>query len=53
MPFTLGRGRDRVIIERMTAYQASERQNVFVEMKEMEKHILSPIDTEGIIGVLA
>ena len=43
----------RVIIKRMTAYPARERQNVFVEMKEVEKDILSPIDTEGILGVLA
>ena len=45
--------RDRVIIKRMTAYLAREKQNIFVEMKEMEKHTLSPIDTESIIGVLA
>ena len=45
--------RDRVIIKRMTAYLAREWQDVFVEMEEMEKHILSPVDTEGIIGVLA
>ena len=32
---------------------ARERQNVFDEMKEMGKHILSSIDTEGIIAVLA
>ena len=44
--------RDKVIIERMTAYLARERQN-FVEMKEMEKHILSPIDTEGTIGIFS
>ena len=45
--------RDRVIIRRMTAYLVRERQIVFVEMKEMEKHILTPTVTEGIIGVLA
>ena len=45
--------RDRVIMNGMTAFLARQRQNVFVEMKEMEKHMLSPIDTEGIIGVLA
>ena len=43
----------RVIIERMTTYLAIQRQNVFVEMEELEKHILGPIDTEGNIGVLA
>ena len=45
--------RDRVIIKKMTAYLARERQDVFVEMEEMEKHMLSPADTEGNIGVLA
>ena len=44
---------DRVIIERMTTYLAGERQNVFVELEEMEKHTPSPMDTEGIIGVSA
>ena len=37
----------------MIANLARERQKVFVEMKEMEKHILSPVGMEGIIGVLA
>ena len=35
--------RDRVIIDRMTTYLARERQNVFVERKEMGKDILSPL----------
>ena len=43
---------NRFIIKRTTAYLARKR-NVFVEMKEMEKHMLSAIDTDGIIGVLA
>ena len=37
----------------MTTCLARERQNIFVEMKGMEKHMLSPIDTEGVVGVLA
>ena len=37
----------------MSTYCARERQNVFVEPEEMEKHVLSPMYTEGIIGVLA
>ena len=45
--------RDRVITQRMTAFLARERHNVLVEVKEVDNHILSPIDTEGIIGVLA
>ena len=45
--------RDRVIVMRMTTCLARGRQNVFVEMEELEKYILSPTDTEGIIGVLA
>ena len=39
----------RVIIERMTTYLAIQRQNVFVEMEELETCMT---DTEGIIGVL-
>ena len=31
--------RDRVIIKRMTAHLARERENVFVEMEELEKFI--------------
>ena len=31
--------RDRVIVKRMTTYLARERQNVFVEMEELEKYI--------------
>ena len=53
MPSYAWTSRDRVIIKRMTAYLAGEKQNIFVEMKEMEKHTLSPIDTESIIEVLA
>ena len=37
----------------MTTFLALVRQNVFVEMEEMETHILSLKDTEGIIDVLA
>ena len=37
--------RDRVIVKRMTTYLARERQNVFVEMEELENiYILSLID---------
>ena len=44
--------RDSGIIERMTTCLSRERQNVFVEMKEMENHILSLTNRERIIGVL-
>ena len=44
--------RDGVIIDRMITYLARERQNVFVEVEELETYILSSKDTEGIIGVL-
>ena len=39
MPFMNGRQNDRVIVKRMTTYLARERQNVFVEMEELEKFI--------------
>ena len=39
--------RDRVVVKRMTTYLARKRQNVFVEMEELEKFFLSPIDMEG------
>ena len=45
--------RDRVIVMRMTTYLARERQNAFVEMEELEKYILGPIDIDDLIGVLA
>ena len=38
--------RDRVLIQRLAAFLARERQNVFVEMKEIENHMLSSINTE-------
>ena len=38
---------------RMTTYLARERQNVFVEMEELDKCISSPIDTDTIVGVSA
>ena len=44
--------RNRVIIKRMAAYLADGWQNVFEEMEEMVKYILSPTDTEGTISVL-
>ena len=43
--------RDRVIVMRMTTYLARGRQNAFVEMEELEKYILSPIDIDDLIGV--
>ena len=45
--------RGRVTTERMITYLARERQNVFVEVEELETYILSSKDTEGVIGVLA
>ena len=45
--------RDRVVIKRMIVYLARERQNVFVEMEELETYISGPTDNEGIIGVFA
>ena len=42
-----------ILIKRKTTYFARETQNVFVGKNEMEKHMLSAVDTEGIIGVLA
>ena len=37
----------------MTTYLAKERQNVFVEMEELEKYVSSLIDAQGILGVLS
>ena len=46
--------KDRVVIEQMVMYLARKRQNVFVEVMELETHILNSTDAEGIIiGVLA
>ena len=38
--------RDRVIIKRMTAYLARERQDVFVEMEEMGRRRLVAVERE-------
>ena len=40
--------RDRVIVKRMTKKEAERLRG-----EELEKYMLSPIDIEGIIGVLA
>ena len=45
--------RDRVHHQAEATYLEREKQNVFDEMEELEKYLLSPIDAEGIIGVLA
>ena len=45
--------RDRVIVMRMTTCLARGRQNACVEMEELEKNILSPIEIDDLIGVLA
>ena len=45
--------RDGVVVKRMTTYLARERQNVVVEMEELGKCLLSPIDIDDIIGVFA
>ena len=52
MPCMPGQPRDRVIIKQMTTFLAKERPDV-VEMEELEKYRSGPIDTEGIIGVVA
>ena len=38
---------------RMTAYLARERQSVFVMKEELEKYMLRPTGTEGVVGILA
>ena len=45
--------RDTVIIERMITYGARDRKNVFVEVEELETHILISTGAEGIIDVSA